>query len=94
MLQVIDSDQLIKGEIYCVIHNFLERKENLVFDGNSFFKYPDSNYSFQLHLRMNTFYRYVSKEEIYAKVKQKYDAKCLNIILKRLIDESFQSDFL
>ncbi len=43
---------------------------------------------------MNTFYRCVSKEEFYAKVKEKYDAKVLNFILKRLVDETFQSDFL
>jgi len=90
MFQQMHCDHLIKGELYCVIHNFLERKENLVFDGNSFFKYPDSNYSFQIHLRMNTFYRYINKEEYYTKVKEKYDAKCLNTVLKNLIDESFE----
>jgi hypothetical protein len=90
MLQQIDCDHLIKGEIYYITHNFLERKENLLFDGNSFFKYSDSNYSFQLHLRMNTFYRYITKEEYYTKLKEKYDSTCLNIILKRLIDEYFE----
>ena len=50
--------------------------------------------SIELDAQLNTFYRCVSKEEIYAKVKEKYDRKCLNIILKRLVDESFQSDFL
>jgi hypothetical protein len=39
-------------------------------------------------------YRSVSKEEYYAKLKEKYDRKVLNIILKRLVDETFQSDFL
>ncbi len=34
-------------------------------------------------------YRYVSEEEYWAKVKEKYDAKYLNIVLKRLVDESF-----
>jgi hypothetical protein len=89
MLEQIDCDRLIKGQMYCVIHNFLERKENLIFDGYSFFKYPDSNYSFQLHLRMNTFYRYVSDEEYYMKVKEKYDSKCLDIVLKQLVNETF-----
>ena len=90
MLQLIDSDQLIKGEMYCVINDFLERKEYLIFDGYSFFKYPDSNYSFQLHLGSNTFYRYITKEEYYAKLKEKYDHKCLNILLKKIVDESFE----
>jgi hypothetical protein len=44
----------------------------------------------ELDLKLNEFYIHVSKEEYYAKVKEKYDTKCLNIILKRLIDESFQ----
>ena len=39
-------------------------------------------------------YRSVTKEEYYSKLKEKYDSKCLNIILKRLVDETFQSDFL
>jgi hypothetical protein len=39
-------------------------------------------------------YRSVTKEEYYLKLKEKYDHKCLNIILKRLVDETFQSDFL
>jgi hypothetical protein len=89
MFQQIDCDHLIKGELYCVINDFLEQKEHLIFDGYSFFKYPDSNYSFQLHFRSNTFYRYISKEEYYKKIKEKYDDTCLNIILKRLVDESF-----
>jgi hypothetical protein len=89
MLEQIDCDRLIKGQMYCVIHNFLERKENLIFDGYSFFKYPDSNYSFQLHLSANNFYRYVSDAEYYAKLKEKYDSKCLDIVLKRLVNETF-----
>ena len=89
MLELIDSDNLVKGQMYYVKHEFLERIDDLIFDGGSFFKYPDNNYSFRLHLRANTFYRYVTKEEYYAKVKEKYDQTSLNIILKRLVDESF-----
>jgi len=48
-----------------------------------------SNDIIEIDIDMNKFYRYISKEEYYAKVKEKYDAKCLNIILKRLVDESF-----
>ena len=54
------------------------------------FRYPYiSGYSY-LKVKDITIYRYVSEEEYWAKVKQKYDAKCLNIILKRLVDESFE----
>ena len=93
MIEQIDYDKLIKGQMY-LIDNLQGQKENLVFDDYSFFKYPNSKFSFQLHLPANNFYRYISKEEFYTKTKEKYDAKCLNIILKRLIDESFQSNFL
>ena len=48
----------------------------------------------EIDVDMNEFYRYISKEEYFKKVKEKYDHKCLNIILKRLVDETFQSDFL
>jgi hypothetical protein len=61
---------------------------------NTFMGVIISNDIIEIDIDMNDFYRRVSKEEYYAKVKEKYDRKCLNIILKRLIDESFQSDFL
>lgn len=90
MIQLVHPDELVKGQLYYIIHDFLQRKENLVFDGFSFFKYADSNYSFRLHLSANKFYRYISKEEFLKKRKEKYDQTCLNIVLKRLVDESFQ----
>jgi hypothetical protein len=34
-------------------------------------------------------YRYISENEYWAKVKEKYDATCLDIILKRLLNENF-----
>lgn len=48
-----------------------------------------SNDIIEIDIDMNDFYRYVSKEEFYKKVKEKYDVKCLNIVLKRLVDETF-----
>jgi hypothetical protein len=48
----------------------------------------------EIDIDMNEFYRSVTKEEYYSKLKEKYDRKVLNIILKRLVDESFQSDYL
>lgn len=35
-------------------------------------------------------YRYITKKEYFAKVKEKYDSKCLNIVLKRLVNETFE----
>jgi len=40
-------------------------------------------------LKTITVYRYVSEEEYVSKIKEKYNAKCLDIVLKRLVDESF-----
>ena len=96
MLERIDSNDLVEGQMYFVIDKFLGTTDNLIFTGYSFFKFPNkdpnyhNNYSFRVHLSSNTFHRYVSKEEYYAKVKEKYDAKCLNIVLKRLVNETFE----
>jgi len=45
-------------------------------------------YLFNIHL--NDFYRYVSPDEYIKKRREKYDAKCLDIVLKRLINETFE----
>jgi len=108
MYQQVEEDELINGSNYYVKRK--KRKNNMniknfhgMFNGSDFegfvwFKIcnelNESIDSIELDTELNTFYRYVSKEEFYAKVKEKYDAKCLNIILKRLVDETFQSDFL
>jgi len=108
MYQQVQEDKLIIGEKYYVKRK--KRKNNMniknfhgMFNGSDFegfvwFKiyneFNESIDSIELDTELNTFYRCISKEEYYAKVKEKYDAKCLNIILKRLVDESFQSDFL
>jgi hypothetical protein len=97
-LQLVEGDKLIKGEKYYVkrkritkiiknFHGIFDRDD---FEGFGFVWFRIDNEFVELDIDMNTFYRCISKEEFYAKVKEKYDAKCLNIILKRLIDESFQ----
>ena len=63
---------------------------------NAYFEHADSTYSncvIDEDSRI-IIYRSVSKKEYYSKLKEKYDRKCLNIILKRLVDETFQSDYL
>ena len=99
----VQEDELINGENYYVKRKRTMKNFHGMFNGSDFegfvwFKiYNEFNKSvdsIELDTELNTFYRYVRKEEFYAKIKEKYDAKCLNIILKRLVDESFQSDFL
>ena len=48
-----------------------------------------SNDIIEIDVDMNKFYRYISKEEYFKKLKEKYDVKCLNIVLKRIINETF-----
>ena len=88
MIELVDKYTLVKGEIY-----YVKRKKKFLKMLNQYdcirrmglygFYYPPL-------YRLNDFYRYVSKEEYRAKLKEKYDATCLNIILKRLVDESFR----
>lgn len=42
-----------------------------------------------MSINLFTFYKFVSPEEYKVKLKEKYDATCLDIVLKRLINESF-----
>jgi hypothetical protein len=42
-----------------------------------------------MSINLFTFYRFVSPQEYKVKLKEKYDATVLNIVLKRLIDPSF-----
>ena len=97
MLEEVDINQLTIGQSY-----FINRNEwdlgDVIFNG---YQYPvvwvtfiDKNIQCKLDINKNKFYTHISKEDYYTKVKEKYDAKCLNIILKRLVDETFQSDFL
>ena len=46
-------------------------------------------YGYLLHLHQIIIYRYVPHQEYLAKLKEKYDAKCLNIVLKRIVNENF-----
>jgi hypothetical protein len=102
MYQEVQEDELINGENYYVkrkrdLKNFHGMFNRSDFEGFVWFKiyneFNESIDSIELDAQLNTFYKCISKEEYYAKVKEKYDHKVLNIILKRC-DESFQSDFL
>lgn len=92
MLEEVDINQLIIGQSYFINRNEWDLGDAIF---NSY-QYPvvwvtfiDKNIHCELEINKNKFYKNVTKEEYYAKVKEKYDSKCLNIILKRLVDESF-----
>jgi len=96
----VEKDKLIVGEKYYVkrkkrfqsmyIKNFHGIFDGDNFEGMGFIWFRIDSKLIELDTDLNTFYKCVSKEEFYKKVKEKFDLKCLNIILKRLIDESFQ----
>ncbi len=88
MLELVNN--LVKGQTYHVVglRGFIEG--DMIYLGGSFFRYWDSIQSFQMHQRYYNFYRYITKHEYYMKVKEKYDVNCLNIILKRLVNETFE----
>jgi hypothetical protein len=68
----------------------VSRVRNRVGLGGSFFRYWNGKNSFQVHQRYCNFYRYVTKREYYMKLKEKYDQICLDIVLKRLVNEHFE----
>ena len=97
MLELVNENTLIKGEKYYVKRKprYLQNAKNFEctfhcyndeFEG---FAWVITNIPMELDLDLNEFYRYISKKEYYAKLKEKYDARCLDIILKQLVDESF-----
>ena len=101
LFEVVNKNELIKGVRYFIRDYFRKIEYTEIYA--TFITYIDDwtptslayfraheYYSFYQPLNQTIIYRCISKEEYYTKVKEKYDAKCLNIILKGLIDESFQ----
>ena len=99
MFELIDALDMKEGEMYFVkkrdsiIGEVIFIKYHLTNINNSppfiTYTYPyRSGYS-HTWVSIISIYRYVSEEEYWAKVKEKYDTKCLDIVLKRLVDESF-----
>jgi hypothetical protein len=95
MLEEIDGWDLIPGEFYNIkSHTINIRKARMIRYMNITYKEAtgifDTPYGkFLIELYSWTFYRYVSPEEYNKKVKEKYDATCLDIVLKRLVNETF-----
>lgn len=99
MIKQINTE-FIKGETYYVkikksqshFGNFIVG--DLLFDDYSYskrglwFRDISGHYEY-FELNEIMVYRYISEEEFLKKRKEIYDRKCLDIILKRLLDESF-----
>lgn len=90
MIEQVKYDDLLEQQQYVVIHKRgTVVKRTLIYDGNHYFKYPNSRHIFQI-IDEYHFYRYVSKYEYYMALKEKYDQTSLNIVLKRLVNEEFE----
>jgi hypothetical protein len=98
MIEMVDKYTLVKGVTY-----YVKRKKKFLKMLNQyeciFDRYQEDGFVWvllstyipiELDLDLNDFYRYVNREEYYAKVKEKYDATCLNIVLKRLVNDDFR----
>ena len=94
MFELVDGTKLIKGETYFV-KGYKDR--NIIFLEYDILGGIEiavcqclyMNSVIYLFIDINQYYRYVSKEEYQEKLKEKYDATCLDIILKRIINEHF-----
>jgi hypothetical protein len=95
MFQQIKSELLIRDAYYVKRKNG-EIMGNLIFESYSqsktamWFYVPNKPYAYLFQLNEIIIYKYITNEEYLKKVKEKYDQTCLNIVLKRLIDESFE----
>lgn len=88
MIEPVNEVQLSVGQEYVVTYPPYV-KEKWIYLGDTYFRSSRTMLVLQLKQNFFHFYRSVSKEEYYNKLKQKYDATCLNLILKRLVNESF-----
>jgi len=94
MFQQIKSG-IVRGETYYVKRKNGEIMGNLIFESYNqlktavWFYVPNKPYAYLFQLNEINLYRYVTNEEYSKKVKEKYDSNCLDIVLKRLINETF-----
>ena len=92
MIELVDKYTLVKGDTYYVkgTHPRSIRCFDCTFDCyEEDTVWVKTLLDIRVYLSFYHFYRYVSKEEYRAKLKEKYDATCLNIILKRLVNDDF-----
>jgi hypothetical protein len=92
--QKMNFGDLIQNEMYYVKNNnfivgsfiFIEYKG--IHYPSAYCRLPGSQSTCYLSIKYN-YFKIITPEEYKMKLKEKYDHTCLNIILKRLIDESF-----
>ena len=97
MIELVDKYTLVKGTRY-----YVKRRSRYLQNGRTFecifdhyflddedFAWVISNIPIELDITILDFYRYVSKEEYREKLKEKYDATCLNIVLRQLVNDDF-----
>ena len=95
MLEQIDSE-LVRREMYYVKRKNGNIVGNLIFESYNqsklavWFYVPNKPYAYLFQLNQIIIHRYISNKEYYVKIKEKYDNKCLNIVLKRLVNEHFE----
>ena len=94
MIEQIESG-LVYRDVYYVKRKNGDIVGDLLFDSYNdskmaiWFVMPDERYAYLFQLNEIIIYRYISHKEYFKKIKEKYDAKCLSIVLKRLVDETF-----
>ena len=98
MFELIDALDMREGEMYFIKKDysiigeviFVKYYQTNMNNSPPFvkFAYPyrsqfEHTYILVSHISI---YRYVSPEEYFKKIKEKYDTKCLDIVLKRLMN--------
>lgn len=98
MFELIDVASMKEGTMYflkkldTIIGELVFVKYQTLQNGYRYatFVYPYHSIYSHMCLSIISVYRDVSEEEYRKKIKEKYDTKCLDILLKRLVDESFE----
>ena len=95
MIEQIKSE-LLSRKAYYIKRKNGEIMGNLIFESYNqsktalWFYVPNKPYAYLFQWNEIIIYKYITNEEYLKKVKEKYDQTCLNIVLKRLVDESFE----
>ena len=96
MLELIDGNNLIINDYYYVKCE-KENRHIKFLEYNTLTPRSSTRFAICLYINNvvclythNRYYKYITKKDYFKKMKEKYDAKCLDIVLKRLVDESFQ----